>query len=537
MAKPLAVLIVEDSEDDAVLVTRELKRAGFDPQTHRVDTADAMVAALNDRTWDVIVADYRMPKLAGALALDLALQHGDDIPFILVSAAVGEEVATAMMKAGARDFVLKSRLWRLGAAVSRELRETEARRRRRWADAALEVLAEAGRLLVEAPDSAAVVSRAAALAVPRLADWCIMYESDRDSMTDAIGTACSASVDRDALDELARRYPPVPGTVDPWLGSALEAQVPVLESVVTDETLERLARDAEQLTLLRRLAPQSLMVVPQRVHDRLIGVLVFAAQRAGRFTEMDLAVANELGARVALVIENARLSRAREEFLSTAVHEIKTPIAVLKASVQLMQLLTPEEREQKLDEYLARLDRQCNRLIRLVTEVLEVSRLDMKRTTIARRPTDLAALVERVVGEMRSLSKQHELVIRRNDAVTVDIDPDRIEQVLVNLLANAVKYSPGGVVEIESRRDRDSVVVSVRDRGIGIPRDKQARIFERFYRAHSGTPHEHTSSLGVGLYLSKEFVLRHGGRMWFESREGVGTTFWFSLPLSPEETR
>jgi signal transduction histidine kinase/FixJ family two-component response regulator len=537
MAKPLAVLIVEDSEDDAVLVTRELKRAGFEPHIRRVDTAETMVAALGDQEWDVIVADYRMPKFTGSLALELAQQHGDDIPFILVSAAVGEEVATAMMKAGARDFVLKSRLWRLGAAVTRELRETELRRRRRWADAALEVLSEAGRLLVEAPDFASVVSRAATLVVPRLADWCIMYGCDRDSITDAIATASSESVDRDALDRLAKQYPPIPGADDPWLGDAMQSHVPVLTSVVTDEVLQRRARDAEQLALLRRLAPQSLMVVPQRVHDRLMGIVVFAAQRAGRFTEMDLAVANELGARVALVIENARLSRAREEFLSTAVHEIKTPIAVLKASVQLMQQLSVEEREEKLDVYLARLDRQCNRLIRLVTEVLEVSRLDMKRTTLARRPTDLAALVERVVGEMRSLSKQHQLVIRRNDAVTADVDPDRVEQVLVNLLANAVKYSTDGVVEIASRRDRDAVVISVRDRGIGIPRDKQERIFERFYRAHAGTPHEHTSSLGVGLYLSKEFVARHGGRMWFESREGAGSTFWFSLPLQPEETR
>src|SRR5690606_19644320 len=112
----------------------------------------------------------------------------------------------------------------------------------------------------------------------------------------------------------------------------------------------------------------------------------------------------EIGDRVALIVENTRLSRSREEFLSTAIHEIKTPIAVLKAGVQLLQMLPPEERDRKIPEYLARLDRQCNRLIRLVTEVLEVSRLDMKRTTLARRPTDMAALVERVVGEMRALS-------------------------------------------------------------------------------------------------------------------------------------
>jgi signal transduction histidine kinase len=528
-------LIVEDSEDDALLVARELSKAGYEPHTRRVDTAEAMTSALNDQAWDLILGDYRMPKFAGPLALELVQQSGLDIPFILVSGAVGDEVATAMMKAGARDFVLKDRLGRLGAAVARELEETELRRRRRWADAALEVLAEAGRMLVEAPDFTAVVNRAATLAVPRLADWCIMYARDHELLTDAVATACADGVDHGALDDLARRYPPAPSTTDPWLGEVVQSHRPTLIAAVGDDTLARLSRDGDHLDLLRRLALRSLMVVPQRGHEGLIGVLVFAAQRPGRFSEMDVGVAKEIGDRVALVVENARLSRSREEFLSTAIHEIKTPIAVLKASVQLMQELTPEQVAKKLPEYLARLDRQCNRLTRLVTEVLEVSRLDMKRTTLAHRPTDLAALVERVVAEMRPLSQKHELVILRNDAVTADIDPDRVEQVLVNLVANAVKYSSGGAVEIESRRDGDSVVVAVRDRGIGIPREKQGRIFERFFRAHTGTRYEHTSSLGVGLYLSHEFVVRHGGQMWFESKEGVGSTFWFRLPLAWKE--
>lgn len=535
MGKPLAVLMVEDSADDALLVTRELTRSGFELRTRRVDTAEAMAAALREEAWDLVLADYRMPKFAGPLALEIVKQSGLDVPFILVSGAVGEEAAAAMMKAGARDFVLKDRLGRLGAAVARELQEAELRRRRRWADAALEVLAEAGRMLVEAPDFAAVVNRAARLAIPRLADWCIAYAYDRDSLSDAIATASSEGVDRDALDRLAHDYPPLPNAADPWFGEAVRNRKPTLLAAITDDALARLARDAGQLELLTRLSPRSLMFVPQTSHDKLVGVLVFAARRAGRFSEMDLGVAKEIGDRVALIVENTRLSRSREEFLSTAIHEIKTPIAVIKAGVQLLQVLRPEERDRKLPDYLARLDRQCNRLIRLVTEVLEVSRLDMKRTTLARRPTDIAALIERVVDEMRAIGQRHELVIRRNDPVTANVDPDRIEQVVVNLLGNAVKYSSGGVVEIESRREGDSVVVSVRDRGIGIPRDKQARIFERFYRAHAGTRYEHTSSLGVGLYLSHEFVVRHGGKMWFESEEGVGSTFSFSLPLTYED--
>ncbi|HEX3761826.1 MAG TPA: ATP-binding protein [Kofleriaceae bacterium] len=535
MSERLSVLIVDDSEDDALLMARELRRSGFEPVTRRVDAAPAMTAALAERPWELLLVDYRMPHFGVEDALQLVQQAGLDVPVILVSATVGEETAVAMMKAGAHDFVLKNNLGRLGPAVMRELRDADVRRRRRWAEAALEILAEAGRLVVEGPDFGEVVRRAAGVAVPRLAAWSIVYARDRSSISDAIATACRPEIDCAALDELARNYPPALEAADPVFGSALRTRKPTLVSTVSDDELVAMARDARHLELLRALEPRSLIVIPQIAREQLVGILVLAAQRPGRYNTADLGIAKEIGGRVALVVENARLVRAREEFISTAIHEIKTPIAVIKTGVQLMQQLAPARREERLPELLARLDRQCNRLSRLVTDVLEVSRLDLNRVTITRRRTDLAALVERAVGEMQEVSDRHTLIIRRNDAVTIEADPDRIAQVLTNLIGNAIKYSPaGGAVEIESRRSDGSVTVSVRDHGIGIPREKQGRIFERFYRAHVGTPYEHASSLGVGLYLTHEFVTRHGGRMWFESQEGVGSTFAFSLPLTED---
>ena len=229
-----------------------------------------------------------------------------------------------------------------------------------------------------------------------------------------------------------------------------------------------------------------------------------------------------------------QLTRAREEFIAAAVHEIKTPVAVIKTSVQFLQQFPPEQREQRLPPMLERLDRQCNRLDRLVTDVLEVTRLDLRKMELRRRPTDVRALVERVVAEMQNVSPNHCLVITQVDSVEAELDADRVEQVFYNLLDNAIKYSPsGGNVDVSLRRDGDAFVVAVRDRGIGIPADKQQRIFERFYRAHAGTRYEHAASLGVGLYLSRELVRRHGGRIWFESAEGEGATFYVRLPLAP----
>ncbi|MBA3539214.1 MAG: GAF domain-containing protein, partial [Deltaproteobacteria bacterium] len=440
------------------------------------------------------------------------------------------------MKAGAQDFVLKDHLARLGTVVERELRDAEVRRQRRWAESALEILAEASRLLVETPNYDEVVHRAANLVVPSLADWCIVYALDRDIVTDAV--ACREGIDRAALVELARRYPPAFDHADPLFGEPLRSRTSKLTSTLSDDALAALARDATQLQLLRTLAPRSLMVIPQVARDRLVGVVVFAAVRPGRYTAADLGIANQIGGRMAIVLENARLSHVREEFMATAIHEIKTPIAVIKTAVQLMQQMSPTQCEQRLPELLTRLDRQCNRLTLLVTDVLEVSRIDLKQMTLARESISLATLIERIVDKLRDVSPRHQLVIARNEPVTIDADPARIEQILIHIIDNAVKYSPaGGKVEIESRRDGDQVVVSVRDRGIGIPRAQQERIFERFHRAHVSTPYEHASSLGVGLYLAHEFVTRHGGRMWFDSQEGEGSTFVFSLPLPRDKAR
>src|SRR5687768_2226262 len=128
---PLHILLVEDSEDDARLLIRELKRYGFDPNIRRVETAEAMIAALDETEWDMILADYRLPRFSGPRALEIVRERGLDLPFILVSGTVGEEKAVAAMKAGAHDFLLKGSLLRLGAAVTRELREAEVRRERR----------------------------------------------------------------------------------------------------------------------------------------------------------------------------------------------------------------------------------------------------------------------------------------------------------------------------------------------------------------------------------------------------------------------
>jgi len=142
MNKPIRVLIVEDSENDALLLVRELSRAGFEPEFDRVDTSEAMAAALAGQAWDLVISDYSMPHFNGLAALWVLKQSGLDLPFLIVSGNIGEDVAVEAMKAGAHDYVMKSNLKRLGLAVERELREAEGRRERKRADEKLRYLAQ-----------------------------------------------------------------------------------------------------------------------------------------------------------------------------------------------------------------------------------------------------------------------------------------------------------------------------------------------------------------------------------------------------------
>ncbi|HET9594927.1 MAG TPA: ATP-binding protein [Anaeromyxobacteraceae bacterium] len=220
----------------------------------------------------------------------------------------------------------------------------------------------------------------------------------------------------------------------------------------------------------------------------------------------------------------------REEFLATAAHEFKTPLAVVKAYAQLMR-----KRGQGDPAALDVIDRQTERLTRMVQQLLEVSRFRAGGTELRRERFDLAALVRETAREMASHSDGRRIFVEPSEVAAVLADRARIGHVVASLFANAVRFSPeGGDVEAAVARQGAEAVVWVRDHGLGIPADRRARIFERYYRAHAGTPLDY-GGLGVGLDLSREIVARHGGRIWFESEEGRGSTFSFSLPLAPEE--
>ncbi|HEX6542166.1 MAG TPA: hybrid sensor histidine kinase/response regulator [Ktedonobacterales bacterium] len=225
--------------------------------------------------------------------------------------------------------------------------------------------------------------------------------------------------------------------------------------------------------------------------------------------------------------------QVRDEFLSVAAHELKTPLTGLRATAQIItrKLRTSDlSLPAWLNNGLQVIDDQSNRLARLVGQLLDVTRLDQNKISPERPATDISELVAQVVSAFTSRATQHEIALTAVPQLTADVDPESIAQVLNNLLDNALKYSPdGGQIDVEvGLDDGDCMHISVRDRGIGIPLEKRAAIFERFYQAHA---EDHRSGLGLGLYISQQIVAQHQGEIGAEFPPDGGTRFIVRLPV------
>ncbi|MHB8577884.1 MAG: sensor histidine kinase [Dehalococcoidia bacterium] len=285
----------------------------------------------------------------------------------------------------------------------------------------------------------------------------------------------------------------------------------------------------------------------QRLLDRIAALLVMLAILGVVGVGLLIYINNLTRGYMLQAARGEAVVRAKDEFLRLASHELKTPLTSIKGHAQLLlrqarhapaatSLPWTADRERAIEQLTA-LDRQADRMTRLVRELLEASRTGSQELDLELRPVELAGLVRRIIAELQPTFPSHRLRCEAEDhggSMTCDLDEGRIEQVLTNLIGNAVKYSPTtetANVDIHVGVEGALAVCSVTDSGIGVPEAERDRIFEPFYRA-SNVSSGNIGGLGVGLYLSRAIVERHGGRMWLEGAAGGGSTCCFSLPLA-----
>jgi PAS domain S-box-containing protein len=424
---------------------------------------------------------------------------------------------------------------------------TDITERKRSAERAA-FLAEAGAVVAASLDHQAMLKAMATLAVPAVADFCAVDIVSEDRL-DRLAVA---HVDPGKI-ELARllreRYDDAdsPYSAATVIRSGKAAWV----RRVTDETIADAAHgDAERIALIKALNLRSYIVVPISGHGRTFGALTLATAQSGRvYTEDDVQLAGDVASRMAIAMENARAyhearvaNRLKDEFLATLSHELRTPLNAILGYSRLVQsgVLTRD----KQTRAFTTIERNAHALTQIVEDVLDVSRIISGKIRLHIQPIDLSQVVRNAVDTVFPAAEAKQIRLRTElDPRTAAVpgDSDRLQQVVWNLVSNAVKFTPPhGLVRVHLERVNSHVEITVTDTGIGIDPAFLPHMFERFRQADSGTTREH-GGIGLGLAIVRHLVELHGGTVEAESAgRGHGATFRVRLPLIvtyPEEGR
>ncbi|MEX1039692.1 MAG: PAS domain S-box protein [Pirellulaceae bacterium] len=411
---------------------------------------------------------------------------------------------------------------------------------RKQTDRDVSFLAEASRSLAGLIDYQSTLQVIAHLAVPNFADWCGIDVVDDAGQLQPLAVAHVDPMKVELATRLRREYPPNP---EATIGAprVVRTGQPEMLSEIPPEFLEKAARDPEHLNLLRQLGLKSYMCVPLMIREQLFGVMTFvSAESSRRYTESNLGIAQDLAHRASIAIENARLytdlkeaDRRKDEFLAMLAHELRNPLAPIRSGLDVLRL------GHNRPEILDLMGRQVDHLVRLVEDLLDVSRILRGKVELRQEVVELSLLLERALetirGQVESEGQQIACSLPAKKLL-IHGDPVRLAQVFYNLLSNASKYGKkNGIIRIEAQVEEDSVEISFRDDGIGIDPEFLPRIFDLFTQAER-TIDRSQGGLGIGLTVVKNLVDLHQGTVSVHSEgSGKGSEFRVTLPLVVED--
>ncbi|MEH2368213.1 PAS domain-containing hybrid sensor histidine kinase/response regulator [Nostoc sp.] len=402
-------------------------------------------------------------------------------------------------------------------------------------------LAEASSVLASSLDYRTTLTSVAQLAVPTLADWCIVdvIEHNLPVFTNPVIVASEPAKDT-LIRELQQRYPI---SVDADYGPAkvLQTGKPELVTNILESSLQKKSSNEEHFSLLRQLQVKSQMVVPLLVRERKLGTILFASAQPGRhYTTVDLEMAEELAQRAAFAIENAQLyqqaqeaNRIKEEFLAIVSHELRTPLNSMLGWVQVIR--TRKWDQAITSKALETIERNAKLQRKLIEDILDISRIVQGQIRLNIRKVDLVPIIQAAIEVVHPTSEIKDIQVEFNlDSSVGQVmgDAERLQQVVWNLLSNAVKFTPsGGRVEVHLEQVNSNVQITVSDTGKGISTDFLPYIFERFRQADSTTTRV-DNGLGLGLAIVHHLVEMHSGTVYAVSQgEGKGAKFTVLLPL------
>ena len=520
MTTPLNVLILEDQPADVELTLYALQKAGFEPNAHRVETESGYVNALNEDL-DIILADFTLPQFSALHALTLLQEKNLDIPFIVVSGTISEDVAVQCMKLGAADYLLKDRLTRLGPAVAHALNQKSLRDEKRKADRQLRLL------------SSAVEQSSEGIAVTDL-DGNLLFvnnalaEMHGYEQQELVGKNLAIFHTEDQIPALETANNRIFNTGEfngeIWHTTRNRVVFPGLEhnTILRDEKgnpigVIRTLRDITERKLSEMALEEERATLARRVEERTV----------------ELRQANK---------ELERASRLKDEFLAAMSHELRTPLnAILGMSEALLEEVYGDLTERQRRS-LERIEESGRHLLALINDILDISKIEAGKLSLDVARFPVRGVCESSLRLITQIAHKKQITVNfeMDDTIlTMMGDQRRVKQILVNLLSNAVKFTPekGQVgLRVTGDMDKNHIQFTIWDTGIGISEEDKQRLFQPFVQLDSSLSRHHAGT-GLGLALVRRLADMHEGTVSLESGVGEGSTFYVHLPWHPKEER
>ena len=504
---PLHILILDNTAGDAELAVATLQEAGHLCQWERVDSREAFLQRLSEAKYDLILADYSLPGINGMTALRLLCERQVDIPFIIVSGVLGEERAIDAVKAGATDYVLKTRLTRLGAVVHRALLEKEEQRQRRDAEDALRRSEERFRTVAHATHDAVwewdlvsdalewtermqdLFGYATEQIQPRIEWWGEhIHPDDRETVLSGIHSIIDGGGSLWSAEYRFRR------------GDGSFAHVLDRAQVIRDGSGKPVRMIGAMMDITER----------KQAEEEIRGLNESLERRVRERTAQ-------------LEVANAEL----ESFSYSVSHDLRAPLRAIEGFTRTLL----EDYADRLDNqgmhYLERVGAASQRMGLLITDLLALSRVAHHH--LQRVCVDLSELARSIAAELQQQQPNRNVAFVIADGLRADGDADLLPVLLDNLLGNAWKYTSKHAtarIELGTTSREGRCVYFVRDDGAGFDMRNAAKLFTPFYRLHSSTEFEGS---GIGLATVQRITRLHGGRVWAESQKERGTTISFTL--------
>jgi PAS domain S-box-containing protein len=434
-----------------------------------------------------------------------------------------------------RDVTARRRAEEQGRALERE---QAARAEAENSQKRTALLAEASRVLSTSFDYQTTLAALVRLAVPTLADYCALDILEGENEFKRIGEAHVDPTKSNLIRQVGT-FPRSALTAQHPLIRVMTTGYPVLEAEITPAFIRASFAEHSQRQMVEALGPRSFICVPLVSSGKILGALTLVTSGSGRrYDEADLSLAADMARRAAIVVEHARLfheaqqaTKARDDVLAVVAHDLRNPLNTVTMAIGLMLENTPVERTQERRQ-VEIVRRAADRMNRMIQDLLDVKRMESGRLAIDLRPEDVDVIINDMIEMLRPLAVGSSIALEANvpeGLPPVLADSARIQQVLSNLVGNAVKFTPrDGRITVCAEQMEGEIRFGVIDTGPGIPPEQVPHIFGQFWQASSSD----RRGIGLGLAIAKGIVEAHKGTIWVESHVGLGSTFYFTLPTA-----